>query len=397
LLQLKGSGNASCMHTLALIVAAGSGSRAGSSPKQYQKIVGKALLRHTLDIFLSHPAVDGVAVVIAAGHGKEYAAATKGLALLPPIIGGATRQQSVLAGLEALAAHTPAQVLIHDAARPFTSAESLDLLLQALKKHPAAILATPVADTLKRANNDTIEATLPREHLWQAQTPQGFHFAEILTAHRQAAGKNLTDDAAVAEAAGIPVTLVQGSPTNRKITTKEDIAEAAKLLSLTTSPKTAMGFDVHRLIPSPTGFIRLGGIDIPHTHSLEGHSDADVVLHALTDAILGLIADGDIGVHFSPSDPRWRGMDSTHFLQHAREKLEAAGGSLTHIDLTLIGEQPKIAPHREAIRTRLRDLLDLPLTSISLKATTTEGLGFTGRKEGLAAFAVANALFSRSA
>lgn len=371
------------MQTVALIVAAGSGTRFGSEvPKQYLNIGKKPILRQCVDVFLSHPDIAAVKVVIAADHGDFYESALKGLQLLTPVIGGENRQESVLLGLESLYNGGFSHVLIHDAARPFVSHDDISRLLDALKNHDAAILATPVTDTIKQVDGTHIKATLERSKLWQAQTPQGFRLDKIIAAHRQMTGKSLTDDAAVMEATGYEVAIVPGSPSNRKITTAADMAATP------TTTRSGIGYDVHCFKPSPDGTIRLGGIDIPHHNALEGHSDADVVLHAITDALLGTIADGDIGQHFSPKDPKWQGCDSMHFLQEAYRRVISHGGEIVNIDVTIIGEEPKISPHRYAMRKRIAEGLHIEMGDISVKATTTEGLGFTGRKEGLACMAI---------
>jgi 2-C-methyl-D-erythritol 4-phosphate cytidylyltransferase/2-C-methyl-D-erythritol 2,4-cyclodiphosphate synthase len=294
----------------------------------------------------------------------------------------------VLRGLESLAATPPARVLIHDGARPFVAAAVIDRVLAALADSPGAIAALPVVDTLKQAAGGRIAGTRDRTGLWGAQTPQGFRFAEILAAHRAAAGEELTDDAAVAERAGLAVTLVEGSRENMKVTSQDDLAVAERWLrGAQEETRVGQGFDVHAF--GPGDHVTLCGIRVPHDAGLVGHSDADVGLHALTDAILGALGAGDIGSHFPPSDPQWRGADSGKFLVHARDLVAAQGGRLLHLDVTLICERPKIGPHRDAMVARIAGLLDLPAGRVSVKATTTEKLGFTGRGEGIAAQAVA--------
>ena len=394
------------MKTAALIVAAGRGSRATRGdrrPKQYVAIGGVPVLGHTLMAF--PPFADAIQVVIHPDDAESYADVLAWVEkrlppaafakILPPVPGGATRQQSVLCGLEALAANgseqIPSHVLIHDAARPFVSAEELERLRAALKTAPGAILALPVTDTLKRANAaGMITATAGREDLWRAQTPQGFQFAAILAAHRQAArdgATDLTDDAAVAERAGTQVALVTGSAANIKITTAEDIdmAEAARAFAAET--RTGTGFDVHRFAEGD--HVWLGGLRIPHTHKLEGHSDADVVLHALTDAVLGAIGEADIGQHFPPSDPQWKGAPSRIFLEHAAKLARDAGWSVSNVDVTVLAEAPKIGPHRHAMKALIADALGITPDRVGIKATTMEGMGFVGRGEGLAAQAIA--------
>jgi 2-C-methyl-D-erythritol 4-phosphate cytidylyltransferase/2-C-methyl-D-erythritol 2,4-cyclodiphosphate synthase len=386
--------------TAALIVAAGKGTRAaGLVPKQYARLGDSPILCRTLSVFLEHPAVDLAVVAIAEddralyrqvlgdGHPK----------LIAPAIGGATRQRSVLNGLAALKAHAPARVLIHDAARPFVTGDVIARVLGALDRAPGAIAAVPLADTLKRVGpGGRIAATLDRAGLWRAQTPQGFHFDAILRAHEAAlaAGReDLTDDAAVAEWAGIPVELVQGSEANVKLTTPEDLAMAARMVEAgraTGEVRTGQGFDVHRFTAGD--HVWLCGVRLPHTRALEGHSDADVGLHALTDALLGSIGDGDIGQHFPPSDPQWRGAASHLFLADAGRRVRERGGRISNVDVTLLCEAPKIAPHREAMRARIAEILGIDASRVGVKATTTEGLGFTGRREGIAALATATVI-----
>ena len=385
------------MKTAALIVAAGKGTRAGApQPKQYAPMGHGTVLGTTLQAVLSHPAVTLVQVVIGAGDAQHYDTATAAFAgrLLPYAAGGATRQASVLAGLLALVPHAPERVLIHDAVRPFVSAETITRILQALARDPAAIAAVPLADTLKRADADgRVAATLDRSGLWRAQTPQGFRFGEILAAHEQAAsaGLDLTDDAAVAEWAGLAVTLVPDSAANIKLTTPEDLAMADQRTRAVPDVRTGSGFDVHRF--SPGDHVWLCGVRIPHTHGLQGHSDADVGLHALTDAILGAIGDGDIGQHFPDTDPRWRGAASHVFLADAARRARALGGSISNVDVTLLCEAPRISAHRDAMRERIAAILGIDQARVGVKATTTEGLGFTGRQEGIAALASATIVF----
>ncbi|HZT49238.1 MAG TPA: bifunctional 2-C-methyl-D-erythritol 4-phosphate cytidylyltransferase/2-C-methyl-D-erythritol 2,4-cyclodiphosphate synthase, partial [Hyphomicrobiaceae bacterium] len=385
------------MTTAALIAAGGRGTRAAADlPKQYARLGSSVVLAWTLKAFLGHPAVDIVQVVIGAGDERLYEAAVKGLPqdkLLPPVKGGATRQASVRNGLAALAARSPERVLIHDAARPFVGTDVIDRVLAALVESPGAIAAMPLTDTIKRAaTGNRVAATLDRSQLWSAQTPQGFRFPDILEAHERAraAGRDdLTDDAAVAEWAGLAVTLVPGSAANRKLTTAEDLAMANRVIA-GPEVRTGQGFDVHRLVPGD--HVWLGGVRIAHTHGLQGHSDADVALHALTDALLGAIGAGDIGQHFPDTDPRWKGAASHIFLAEAGRLVAARGGSVGNVDVTLLCEAPKIAPHREAMRRRIAEILGIDAARVSVKATTTEGLGFTGRREGIAAMATATVL-----
>lgn len=376
---------------IALIVAGGSGQRFGAErPKQYLDLLGKPILRRTVDAFLSHPRITGVQVVIDPAWRAQYDRAVAGLTLPEPVTGGATRQDSVRNGLEALAALAapPARVLIHDAARPLTDAATIGAVIDALDETPGAVAAVPVADTLKRGARGLVGATVDRDGLWRAQTPQGFRFADILSAHCAAAGLALTDDAAVAEQAGLPVRLIPATEDNFKVTTPDDLTRAARVLMAGLGDiRTGTGFDVHRFTDGE--FVTLCGLRVPHDQGLDGHSDADVGLHALTDAILGALAAGDIGSHFPPSDPRWRGADSARFLRHAADLVAERGGIIAHADVTIICERPKIGPHRAAMAARIADILGIAEDRVSVKATTTERLGFTGRGEGIAAQAVA--------
>lgn len=375
---------------IALIVAGGSGQRFGAErPKQYLDLAGKPVLRRTVEAFLRHPQVGGVRVVIDPAWRDAYDAAVAGLGLSDPVAGGASRQDSVRNGLEALAADgAPDLVLIHDAARPLIDEATIGAVIAALDDRPGAIAAVPVADTLKRGNDGSIGATVDREGLWRAQTPQGFRFPAILEAHRAAAGLSLTDDAAVAERAGLAVALVPSKEDNFKVTTPDDLTRATRaVMSSLWDVRTGSGFDVHRFTDGD--FVTLCGLQVPHSHGLEGHSDADVGLHALTDAILGALAAGDIGSHFPPTDPRWRGADSAKFLRHAADLVAERGGVIAHADVTIICERPKVGPHRAAMAERIAQILGIEVGRVSVKATTTEQLGFTGRREGIAAQAVA--------
>ncbi|MBP2298443.1 bifunctional 2-C-methyl-D-erythritol 4-phosphate cytidylyltransferase/2-C-methyl-D-erythritol 2,4-cyclodiphosphate synthase [Azospirillum picis] len=379
---------------IALIVAGGSGQRFGAErPKQYLALAGKPVLRRTVEAFLHHPQVTAVRVVIDPSWREAYETAVAGLGLPGPVAGGASRQDSVRNGLEAIAADGPADlVLIHDAARPLVDAGTIDRVIGALDTMAGAIAAVPVADTLKRAGAGAgpavVADTVDREGLWRAQTPQGFRFPDILAAHRAAAGLSLTDDAAVAERAGLAVALVPAKEENFKVTTPDDLARAERsLMSALWDVRTGSGFDVHRFTDG--SFVTLCGLQVPHDQGLEGHSDADVGLHALTDAILGALADGDIGSHFPPSDPKWRGADSAKFLRHAADLVAARGGVIAHADVTIICERPKVGPHRAAMTERIAQILGIGPGRVSVKATTTEQLGFTGRREGIAAQAVA--------
>jgi 2-C-methyl-D-erythritol 4-phosphate cytidylyltransferase/2-C-methyl-D-erythritol 2,4-cyclodiphosphate synthase len=384
--------------TVAIIVAAGRGSRAGvGGPKQYRDLAGESVIARTLRAFTDHPGVDAVRVIIHAEDHDLYEQSIVALIhhpkLMAPVNGGKERQDSVRLGLESLAAQPPAIVLIHDAARPFIDAATIARVIDAARASGGAIAALPVFDTLKKSDGGAhpcIDDTVPRERLWRAQTPQGFHYAAILAAHRAAAGEALTDDAAVAERAGLKVSLVAGSPDNMKITQAEDFGMAEILLGrkrMMMEFRTGTGFDVHEFEDGDA--VVLCGVSIPHAKKLKGHSDADAGLHALTDAILGAIGEGDIGDHFPPSDMRWKGAPSRIFLQKARDLVAARGGAIAHCDITLICEAPRIGPHREKMRAALADILGIATERVSVKATTTEGLGFTGRREGVAAMATA--------
>lgn len=373
--------------TIALVLAAGKGKRLpGDVPKQYRDLGGAPVLRHALEAFARHPKIGAVRAVYDPADEALYARAGAGLDLLDPVAGGAERQDSVRLGLESLEARKPSRVLIHDGARPFPDADLIARLIEALDQAPGAIAAIPAVDTLWRENSGAADTLVPREGLWRAQTPQAFRFAEILAAHRAAKGLALTDDAAVARRAGMRVSLVMASEANFKITTEADLARAAQTLARG-DIRTGTGFDVHRF--GPGDFVWLCGVKIPHTHGLDGHSDADAGIHALVDALLGAIGNADIGAHFPPSDPQWKGASSDRFLAHAARLVRERGGEIRHVDVTLICEAPKIGPHRETMRARLAEILGVDVGRVSVKATTTEGLGFTGRKEGIAAQAAA--------
>jgi 2-C-methyl-D-erythritol 4-phosphate cytidylyltransferase/2-C-methyl-D-erythritol 2,4-cyclodiphosphate synthase len=366
--------------TVALLVAAGSGSRAGGElPKQYRRIAGKALLAHAIDHLL-RAGVGDIQVVIGEGQEALYREAVGDRSLAAPVIGGATRRQSVSNGLEALAGSDVEQVLIHDAARPFLYLEVWERLVAALEGADAAIPALPAVDTTIRADGSPVA----RDALLRVQTPQAFRFEAILAAHRAWTGGEATDDAQIARAAGHEIVIVAGDPALDKLTYEADFRRAVAALLV---PRVGMGFDVHAFAAGRE--LWLGGVQIPHDKGLAGHSDADVVLHAVTDAILGALGAGDIGDHFPPSEAKWRGAPSALFVEHARSLVERGGGRIAHVDVTLICEAPKIGPHRDSMRQRLAALLRLPPARISIKATTTERLGFTGRGEGIAAQAVA--------
>jgi 2-C-methyl-D-erythritol 4-phosphate cytidylyltransferase/2-C-methyl-D-erythritol 2,4-cyclodiphosphate synthase len=373
---------------VALIVASGRGRRFGAErPKQYQPLAGRPVLRHCLERFCRHPRVGAVRAVIHPDDRGHYDLAARSLDLLAPAEGGPSRQDSVRLGLESLAAAPPGVVLIHDGVRPLIDDALIDRVLDGLARHPAVLPALPVTDTLKRVEAGRVLGTIERAGLYRAQTPQGFVYEQILAAHRAAAGAELTDDVAVAEAAGLRVAAVMGDEANLKITEPADLARAEVLLGSRLQPRTGLGFDVHRLGPGD-GLV-LMGVRLPGPLRLIGHSDADVGLHAVTDALLGALGAGDIGSHFPSTDPRWAGADSALFLDHARRLVEAAGGRIEHVDATLICERPKIGPHRGVMVARLAGLLGLDPGRVSIKATTTERLGFTGRGEGIAAQAIA--------
>ncbi len=384
------------MVTAAVIVAAGRGTRAGGDvPKQYADLNGKAVLAHTVAAFANHPAVDHVQVVIHRDDEMAFARACADTAILPPVPGGETRQESVMAGLSALEVHSPQYVLIHDAARPFVDAGTIDRVIGALGQSDGAIPALPVADTLKRAENGHISDTVDRTGLWAAQTPQGFRYDAIMASHAKArdAGRNdLTDDAAVAEWSDLRVAIVDGSAENRKLTTSADIEEAQRRMNTgnaanQTDIRVGHGYDVHAF--EPGNHVILCGVKVPHEAKLKGHSDADVGLHALTDAIFGALGDGDIGQHFPPSDPQWKGAASDIFLKAAGAEVAKRSGAIANVDVTLVCEAPKIGPHAQAMRASVAKILDLSMDRISVKATTSEQLGFTGRREGIAAYATA--------
>jgi len=435
--------------TVALIVAAGRGERSGQTlPKQFARVGGKAMVAHSHRALAAHPGIDRVVVVIGAGQQDLLREA---LGAVEWAEGGATRRDSVRRGLEYLAGGDVSRVLIHDAARPFVPGAVVDRLIAALDRDAGAVPALAVADTLARGaasarptstvapspfvsspstalragaqdklpplaevekrlqapssrfstsletngswRSGMLGEVVPRDALHRIQTPQAFRFDAILAAHRQwPAGADATDDAQIARASGHDVILVQGDKMLEKLTYPSDFAEAEARFAAMPEYRSASGYDVHRLAAGEE--LWLGGIRIPHDKGLAGHSDADVALHAVTDALLGTIAAGDIGMHFPPSDPKWRGADSAQFLQHAASLVEAEGGRITFVDLTLICEAPKVGPHRDAMRARIGDLLRLPVARVSIKATTTERLGFTGRGEGIAAQAVATVRFS---
>lgn len=377
------------MRTLALIVAAGKGIRAGGGvPKQYRSVAGQPLLRHAINHLRAHPDITDVRVVINPDDAALYEAATVGLEMLPPIAGGATRQASARAGLEALAKNppdlVPDLVLVHDAARAFVPLSLLDAIFTALQDpaNDGAVPALPVVDSLRRGDGH-FTASVDREGLWRVQTPQAFRFPALLAAHR-AAPAGATDELTIALAHGLSIAITPGDDRAFKITKPQDFEHALSNFI----PRAASGFDVHAF--GPGDHVWLCGISIPHSHGLIGHSDADAGLHALTDALLGTIAAGDIGDHFPPSDAQWKGASSDRFLAHAASLVRARGGIIDFADITLICERPKIGPHRAAMQARVSAILGVDAGQVSIKATTSEGLGFTGRSEGIAAQAMAS-------
>ncbi len=381
----------------AVIVAAGRGVRAGTDmPKQFRPIGGAPMVRRSLLAFVDHPKVNAVQPVIHPDDVAMFQASSAGIETLPAVFGGATRQASVRAGLEALAKRSPDIVLVHDAARPFASATLVSRAIAAAEKTGAAIPALPVSDTVKIVDAaGLVGGTVDRSTLRLVQTPQAFAFAALLEAHRRAASsgrEDFTDDAALAEWAGMKVSVFAGEASNVKITEAGDFARAEAMqvsaqFSQLGDVRIGSGIDVHAF--GPGDYVTLGGVRIPHSQALTGHSDADVVLHALTDAILGALADGDIGVHFPPSDVRWRGASSDRFLAFALDRLAKRGGRVAHIDINIVCEAPRIGPHRDAMRAAIARLAGIDVGRVAVKATTSEKLGFTGRGEGIVAYATA--------
>jgi 2-C-methyl-D-erythritol 4-phosphate cytidylyltransferase/2-C-methyl-D-erythritol 2,4-cyclodiphosphate synthase len=399
------------MSVAALIVAAGRGTRTGGAiPKQFHPLSGKSVLARTLQVFLSHGEIAAVQPVIHPDDDALFNAALQEIdavgaaRLLQPVSGGATRQGSVRSGLEALARSIdpPSLVLVHDAARPFAGAALLDRAIAAGRTHGAAVPGIPVTDTIKVVRADgAVAATPPRDSLRAIQTPQAFAFTPLLKAHRAAAAAGLdsfTDDGALAEWAGLPVTVFEGDAANRKLTDASDLAEAERRTGATPAlliTRVGTGFDVHAFAAGD--HLWLGGERIPHDRGVTAHSDGDVVLHALTDALLGALGEGDIGVHFPPSDQQWRGASSDRFLAFAAERVRLRGGVIDHLDTTILCEVPRIGPYRDAMRHRIAEISGIPVSRVSVKATTTEALGFIGRGEGLAAQALATIRLPASA
>src|SRR5262245_1667543 len=385
----------------AVVVAAGRGLRAGGDlPKQYRRILGEPVVRPSLAAFALHRGIFALQPVIHPDDGALFQEASNGLELLPAVPGGATRQASVRAGLEALERHRPDLVLVHDAARPFASEALITRAIAAAAASGAAVPVVAVADTVKTVDAaGCVTGTVDRAHLRLVQTPQAFGFAALLDAHRRAkvAGRDdFTDDAHIAEWAGLKVNTFEGETGNVKLTTNDDFIRAeASMLAALSDVRTGFGFDVHTF--GAGDHVMLGGVRIPHDRALKGHSDADVVLHALVDAILGALGDGDIGAHFPPSDPKWRGASSDRFLAFAVDRVKERGGGVAHLDATIVCEMPKIGPHRDAMRTRIAQIAGITVDRVGVKATTSEGLGFTGRGEGIVAYATATIRLRRTA
>jgi 2-C-methyl-D-erythritol 4-phosphate cytidylyltransferase/2-C-methyl-D-erythritol 2,4-cyclodiphosphate synthase len=375
----------------AVVVAAGRGLRAGGDlPKQYRQVLGEPAIRSSLIALAGHASISLVQPVIHPDDAALFRAASGGLALLPAVPGGASRQASVRAGLEAVQSHHPELVLVHDAARPFASQALITRAIAAGRASGAAVPVIPVADTVKTVDSaGYVTGTIDRTPMRVVQTPQAFAFAALLEAHRRAnaAGRDdFTDDAALAEWAGLRVSTFEGEAENIKLTTDDDFARAeAMKLSALSDVRTGFGFDVHRF--GDGDHVMLGGVRVPHTHGLSGHSDADVVLHALVDALLGALAEGDIGVHFPPTDAQWRGASSDRFLAFAAERVRARGGRIAHLDVTVVCEAPRVGPHRDAMCARIAEIAGVAIERVGLKATTSEKMGFAGRGEGMAAFA----------
>jgi 2-C-methyl-D-erythritol 4-phosphate cytidylyltransferase/2-C-methyl-D-erythritol 2,4-cyclodiphosphate synthase len=384
---------AKSQRTAVVLVAAGRGLRAGAGgPKQYREIGGQPVIFRAMEAFSNHPGVFAVQPVVNPDDGAMFTAAVAGLSHEPPTKGGATRQASVLAGLEALAKHKPDIVLIHDAARPFVSQGLISRAIEAASRTGAAIPAIAVTDTIKLTGADgNVEDTPDRARLRIAQTPQSFRFDVILEAHRRAAKdgrSDFTDDAAIAEWAGLTVATFEGDVANMKLTTPEDfVREEARLASLLGDIRTGTGYDVHAF--GEGDHLMICGVRVPHTKGFLAHSDGDVGLHALVDAILGALADGDIGSHFPPSDAKWKGASSDQFLKYAIERVTARGGRVANLEVTMICERPKIGPLRDTMRARIAEISGVDISRVAVKATTSERLGFTGREEGIAATASA--------
>ena len=376
----------------ALIVAAGKGERLGGDlPKQYRLLGGKPMLRWAVESFIAHPRIDTVRVVVGTGQREMASAALEGLSVADLIEGGAERADSVRNGLEAVG---EGAVLVHDAARPFCPPSVVDRLLDALENHDGAVPVLPAADTMAKGGT-VLDEQVDRRNLLRVQTPQAFHVEDLIFAFEEAGLAEATDESSVMIAAGLKVAAVKGDLILDKVTTPADWDRAEALLAARYVSRTGMGYDVHAF--DGDGPIMMGGIEVPHARGLAGHSDADVALHSITDALLGAASLGDIGEHFPPSDPRWKGASSDIFLAHAAKLIRERDGQIDHVDCTIIAEEPKVGPHRSAMRERIAAILGLSVDQVSIKATTTEGLGFTGRREGIAAQAVASIRMPRNA
>lgn len=392
---------------VALITACGRGNRFNQGegiPKQYLPLAGAPLLRHSILTFLNHPKISDVICVIHPDDIALYEEAVIGLDLLNPVFGGDTRQSSIRIGLEALREYNPNKVLIHDGVRPFVSKRIINGILEKLETHPAVIPAVPVEDTLKKTSDGKIEWTLERENLWRAQTPQGFLYQDILNSHVAFKDLHFTDDASLNEYAGIPVAIVPGSQNNFKITTEEDFERAKSLVAMMIpnvreENRVGSGFDVHGFRKREEGennFIRICGVDVEFDKKIDAHSDGDVGIHAAIDAILGAIGEGDIGEHFPPSDMKWKNIDSREMLKIINHLLKKKGGTILNLDLTLICEKPKISKFKMPMKQMLAEVLGISSTRVSVKATTTEKLGFLGREEGIAAQAVVSIILTET-
>ena len=376
----------------ALIVAAGKGERLGGDlPKQYRLLGGKPMLRWAVESFIAHPRIDTVRVVVGTGQREMASAALEGLSVADLIEGGAERADSVRNGLEAVG---EGAVLVHDAARPFCPPSVVDRLLDALENHDGAVPVLPAADTMAKGGT-VLDEQVDRRNLLRVQTPQAFHVEDLIFAFEEAGLAEATDESSVMIAAGLKVAAVKGDLILDKVTTPADWDRAEALLAARYVSRTGMGYDVHAF--DGDGPIMMGGIEVPHARGLAGHSDADVALHSITDALLGAASLGDIGEHFPPSDPRWKGASSDIVLAHAAKLIRERDGQIDHVDCTIIAEEPKVGPHRSAMRERIAAILGLSVDQVSIKATTTEGLGFTGRREGIAAQAVASIRMPRNA
>lgn len=395
------SGHSESTHAvIALIVAAGTGQRfADERPKQYMPLAGRAVLRHSAEAFLRHEAIDAVCVVFHPEWESEYREATRGLLLLEPCHGGKTRQESVCLGLEHVANYSPDVVLIHDAARPLVDAETISRVIAGAKEHGAVIPVILSSDSLKRCEAGEVVESVARDKVYQVQTPQGFLFQSILALHQNAKNQQVTDDAGLYELAGQKVSVVEGNVCNFKITHRNDLERAAMLIhpTQTIEYRTAIGFDVHAFELGETHKpLKLCGVDVEHERSLAGHSDADVGIHAIVDALLGALSLGDIGEHFPPQDNAWKDKDSAMFLEFCRGELVKRNASIVNLDVTLICEAPKLSPYKQRMRERIAGILCIAYDRVNIKATTTEKLGFTGRGEGIACQAAASVQFQAS-